>query len=209
MKLYYAPGVCSMAAHIIAEELGLKLELEKVDLKTKRLQSGGDFNSINGKSYVPALALDNGEILTENVAILQYLAAQADGTTSTGTRLVPPAGSPAFFRQMEWLGFINSELHKTFTPLWHAEYPAEMRAIALSILEKRLAFLERHLASHRYLMGTDFSLVDAYCFTVANWSSYLKIDLAAYPSLQRYLADIAARPAVRRAMGAEGLLQAA
>jgi len=204
MKLYYAPGVCSMAAHIIAQELGVKLELEKVDLKTKRLQSGGDFTAINTKGYVPALALDNNEVLTENIAILHYLAAQ-----SAGTALVPPVASTAFFRHLEWLGFINSELHKAFTPLWHPEYPAEMRAMAQATVEKRLAFLEQHLAGHRYLMGTDFSLVDAYCFTVVNWTSYLKIDLTPYSALRRYQAEIAARPSVRRAMSAEGLLQAA
>ena len=204
MKLYYAPGVCSMAAHIIAHELGIALELQQVDLKTKRTRSDEDFTAINPKGYVPALVLDNGEVLTENIAILQYLAAQ-----QPRQNLIPAAGSANFFRHLEWLGFINSELHKTFTPLWHPEYPAEMRAIAKATLDTRLAFLERHLDRHRYLMGERFSLVDAYCFTVVNWSNYLKIDLTPYPSLKRYLGEIAARPSVHQAMTAEGLSKAA
>jgi len=204
MKLFYAPAVCSMAAHIVAHELGMSLDLEKVDLKTKRTTGGRDFTGINPKGYVPTLELDDGSLLTENIAILQYLAAQ-----QPHQKLVPAHGSPAFFRLLEWLGFINSEVHKTFTPLWHAEYPAEMHALARETLGKRLTHLDRHLADHRYLLGDTFSLVDAYAFTVVNWATYLKLDTSPYPNLQRYQADIAARPSVRQAMAAEGLLKAA
>jgi len=204
MKLYYAPAVCSMAAHIIAHELGIPLDLEKVDLKSKRTASGRDFTQLNPKGYVPALELDDGSLLTENIAILQYLAARHPQQA-----LVPAHGSSDFFRLLEWLGFINSEVHKTFTPLWHPEYPQEMRDLARQTLEKRLGFLDRHLADHRHLMGEHFSLADAYAFTVINWTSYLKIDINGYPHLQRYLAEVANRPSVRQAMTAEGLLKAA
>jgi len=204
MKLYYSPATCSMAAHIIAEEIGLDLDLEKVDLRSKRLANGGDFMAISPKGYVPALMISPGVVLTEGIAVLQYLASR-----STDHDLTPPAGSIDHFRHLEWLGFISSEIHKTFTPLWHPEFPAETRAAAKATLDKRLGFVDGHLGTHRYLMGEHFSLADAYCFTVVNWCHLLQIGLTPYPNLRRYLDEIATRPAVQRAMTAEGLLTAA
>jgi glutathione S-transferase len=204
MKLYYSPGTCSLAAHIIAQEIGLPLDLEKVDLAKKRTASGIDFTTINAKGYVPVLILDDGDVLTENPAILHYVAAQ-----SPQQDLVPEIGSRAYYRHLEWLGFVNSEVHKTFTPLWHPELSAEIRDAARVKLLQRFALIEQHLAQHRYLLGEQFALVDAYCFTVVNWSNYLRIDLSPYPYLQRYQTEIAARSAVKRAMTAEGLLKAA
>lgn len=204
MKLYYSPGTCSLAAHIVAEEIGLPLELEEVDLKTKQTRSGADFTTINPKGYVPALVTAADGVLTENLAILQYLAAARPGHT-----LTPDRDSPAYYRQLEWLGLINSEIHKAFTPLWHPEYAAEIRAAGRKTVEKWLNFLERHLTTRSYLSGAEFTLVDAYCFAVINWCRYLQIPLNAYPALQRYLAAIEARPAVRRAMVTEGLAKAA
>ncbi len=204
MKLYYSPGTCSLAAHIVAHEIGIPLDLVKVDLAQKRTQSGDDFTAINPKGYVPALMIDGGKVLSENPAILQYLAAQ-----SSQHDLVPEIGGLPYYRHLEWLGFINSEVHKTFSPLWHPELPVEIRDAARVKLLQRLALINQHLATHLYLLGDHYSLVDAYCFTVVNWSNYLQIDLSPYPHLQRYQYEIAARPAVQRAMSAEGLVKAA
>ena len=204
MKLYYAPGTCSLAAHIIGHELGLDLDLEKVDLKTKATAGGADYMTINPKGYVPALEIDRGLLLTEGPAVLQYLAAQRPER-----HLLPAEGTMERYRALEWLGFINSELHKTFTPLWHAESPAAAKDAARETLARRFRYLDRHLATHRYLLGTAFTLPDAYCFTVVNWSNYLQLDLKPYPNLTRYMSEIETRPAVEAAMAAEGLKKAA
>ena len=200
MKLYYAPGACSLAPHIVLREAGLGFTLEKVDLGAKRTETGADFTRINPMGYVPALALDNGEILTEAAAILQYI---ADRKPEAG--LLPAPGSSERHRALEWLVFVATELHKGFGPLWNAATPDAYKAIVHQILAKRFALLDRALAERQYLAGDGFTIVDAYAFTVVSWADLLKVDLAPYASLRAYLSRIAARPHVQAALRAEGL----
>lgn len=201
MKLFNSPGACSLSPHIVLCELGLPHELVKVNLATHQTEDGRDFTTINPKGYVPALQLDNGELLTEGPAIIQYL---ADLKPEAG--LLPPAGTLARVRVQEWLTFIGTELHKNFTPLFKATASADWKAAATSNIERRLAYLDEILAERDYLTGDSFCIADAYLFTVINWTFFLKMSLAAWPALVDYHQRIAARPAVQTAMRAEGLL---
>jgi glutathione S-transferase len=199
MKLYYSPGACSLAPHIVSREAGLAIDLVKVDLMTHKTETGADYFAINPRGYVPALEID-GELHTEVAALVQYLAEQAPGST-----LLPPAGTMERFRVQQWLAFVSSELHKTFSPwLWHKETAESTRAAVKDKLAARFAELDRHFASHDYLAG-DFSVADAYCFTIVNWANFLSLSLKPYPQLQAYLTRVASRPRVRDALAAEGL----
>lgn len=204
MKLYYAPGACSLAPHIVACEAGLPLDTEKVDLSKHTTASGKDFKAINPKGYVPALILNNGELFTEASVIVQYLADQA-----SDKKLIPAAGTFERYRVQEWLNFISAELHKGFGPFFNPAIPDTVKNMALDRLKLRFAHLDKHLANHAYLMGDTFTVADAYGFTVLNWTNMLKIDLSAYPNLQAYMKRVSERPKVRQAMADEGLLQAA
>jgi glutathione S-transferase len=205
MKLFFAPGACSMSPHIVAQELGIPLTLEKVDLATKKVAAGGgDFWAINPKGYVPALLLDNGELLTEGPTIVQYL---ADSKPEAG--LIPANGTLPRYRVQEMLGYINSEIHKAFSALFNPKTPAETRKDREDHLHKRFALLDQRLASQSYLFGETFSVADAYLFTVAAWAKYVNLDLSAFPSLLAFQARVAARPAVQAALVAEGLIPAA
>lgn len=204
MKLFYAPGTCSLSPHIVAREAGLPLELIKVDIRAKphRTESGEDYAKINPKGYVPALQLDEGGLLTEGVAIVQFLADQAPGSD-----LAPPLGSPERYRLQEWLTFISAELHKMFSPwLFHPEYGEVAQQVAKDKIAGRFAFLDEHLGGRPYLLGTSFTVADAYCFTIVNWSKLHNIDLAPYPKLSNYMARVGHRPTVRAVMEVEGLL---
>jgi glutathione S-transferase len=201
MKLYYSPGACSLASHIVAHEIGLGLELEKVDTKTRKTEQGADFLAINAKGYVPALQLDDGALLTEGTAILQYLADQKPGST-----IAPANGTLARYRLQEMLGYINSELHKSYSPLFNPACTADVRADREAYLRKRYALLEEILGRQPYLLGKDFSAADAYLFTVTNWARLLKIDLSEFPNLLAFQKRVAERPAVQSAMRAEGLI---
>jgi glutathione S-transferase len=202
MKLYYTPGACSLAPHIVAREAGVKLDLEKVDLGTGKTATGATYAEINPKGYVPALKLDTGEVLTEASALVQFLADQAPQA-----QLAPAAGTSERYRLLEWLGFISTEVHKGFGPLWNPAMPDGAKAIAKTNLGKRFAYLDAHLARGPYLLGERFTVADAYLFTVASWAAFHAIDLKPYPNLQAYLARVAARPRVREALAAEGLLK--
>jgi glutathione S-transferase len=202
MKLYYAPGACSLAPHIVAREAGLRLDLEKVDLGSGKTERGAAFADINPKGYVPALALDNGEVLTEASALLQYLADQAPGAG-----LAPQAGTPERYRLLEWLGFISTEIHKGFGPLWNPKMPGAAKAIAKTNLAKRFAYLDAHLARSPFVLGERFSVADAYLFTVTNWTNLHGIDLKPYANLAAYMQRIGTRPKVQEALRAEGLLK--
>ena len=204
MKLYYAPGACSLAPHIVAREAGLRLDLEKVDLGKGRTENGAVFADINPKGYVPALALDGGEVLTEVSALVQYLADQAPHA-----QLAPAAGTIERYRLLEWLGFISTEIHKGFWPLWNPQTPDAAKTIAKTNLAKRFAYLDGRLARGPYLMGERFTVADAYLFTVANWTNFHGIDLKPYPNLQAFMERVGARPKVREALRAEGLLKEA
>lgn len=198
MKLYFSPGACSLASHITLRELGLPFEITKVDTKTKTTKAGADFNAINPKGYVPALELDDGAILTEGPTILQYL---ADQRPDAG--LAPTNGTMTRYRLQEWLGFINSEIHKTFSPLWTADTPEATKRASVEKLGKRFDYVQDKLGNQEYLMGNGFSIADAYLYTVLNWTNFLGIDLGKWPVLKTYHARIGARPAVQAAHKAE------
>ncbi|WP_321869921.1 glutathione transferase GstA [Paraburkholderia tropica] len=201
MKLYYSPGACSLAAHIVARECGIPIALEKVDLATKRTQSGVDFFSINPKGNVPTLELDDGTILTEGPAILQFLADSAPEA-----ELAPAHESMARYRLQEWLAFINSDVHKSYSPLFNPATPAEVRAERQAALGKYYAWLEEILTLQAWLLGNHFSAADAYLFTVTNWAPHVGVDLSHLPALTAFQQRVASRPHVRAALVAEGLV---
>ncbi len=202
MKLFFAPGACSLAAHIVLEEAGLPHTLERVDLATHKTEHGEDFTKINPKGYVPALALDHGELLTEVGVVLQYLSDQAPDR-----RLMAPAGTMERYRQMEWMSFISTELHKQFSPLFRPDTPPEIKDQQLKRLGQRFDFISETLARHPYLAGKEFTAIDAYLFTVFGWAGYLKIDAQPWPRLSEHAARVGARPAVQKALKSEGLLK--
>lgn len=200
MKLYFSPGACSMAPHIVLRESGCAFDLEKVDLATKKTASGEDFTKVNAKGYVPALQLDDGQVLTEAGVILQYLADQM-----TESALAPKPGTMERYRLMEWLTFISSEVHKQFAPLFNPKITPEWKANQLNALGRRFDYLNKKLNGSPHLMGDKFTVADAYLFTVLNWSNRLNVDLGKWTRLKDYMARVAARPAVAEAMKAEGL----
>ena len=204
MKLYYAAGACSLSPHIVALEAGIPVELIKVDNKAKRTASGEDFLHINPKGYVPALQLESGELLTEGPAIVQYL---ADLKPETG--LAPANGTTARYRLQEMLGYINSELHKSYSPLFKPDTPDAVREERQAYLRKRYAILEQRLAKHDWLIGDQFTAADAYLFTVTNWAQHVKLDLSDFPAIVAFQQRVASRPKVQSALQAEGLLKAA
>lgn len=202
MKLYYSPAACSLSPHIVLAESGLAYTLEKVNLRETphRTESGVDFATINPKGYVPALLLDNGELLTEGVAIVQYIADQVPGKY-----LAPANGTLARYRLQETLNYIATEIHKGFGPLWSPANSQEVKDAAWEKLAKRIDWLAGQLGSKEYLLG-EYSVADAYLFTCLSWAKYLQRSLDAWPTLTAYLARVAARPAVQQALKAEGLL---
>ena len=202
MKLYYSPGACSLSPHIIAHELGTALALEKVDTKTKRTETGRDFWQINPKGYVPALELDNGEVLTEGPAIVQYLADQKGNT-----QLAPANGTLARARLQEMLNYITSEIHKTYSPLFKDDTPEATREERKAYLQRRYEYIERILAKQQWLLGEHFTVADAYLFTVTRWAAAVKLDLSGYPALLAFQERIAKRPGVQAAMLSEGLIK--
>jgi glutathione S-transferase len=201
MKLYYTPGACSMAPHIVAEESGLTLDLIRVDLATHTTERGDDYYAVNPKGYIPALVLKNGDVLTENIAVLLYL---ANRRPEHG--MAPPIGDPAWFHALEWLAFVSTEMHQGFGPLWNRNLDATARSAAVAKLHKRLDYLEAHLRVNPYLLPGGYSVADAYLFVVLNWADILKFDLNPWPSVRSYRAIVGDRPAVQRAMKAEGLI---
>ncbi|ATE59612.1 glutathione transferase GstA [Thauera sinica] len=201
MKLYYSPGACSLSPHIVLREAGADFALVRVDLKAKKTEDGSDYLAINPKGYVPALELDNGELLTEGPAIIQYL---ADLHPAAG--LAPTPGTLERARLQEWLNMISTELHKSFTPLFRGA-GEEWRNAALENINRRFDFVARHLATRPFLMGDAFSVADAYLFTVLSWTAFVKFDLSPWPELQAYSQRIGARPTVQAALRAEGLLK--
>jgi glutathione S-transferase len=201
MKLYYTSGACSLAVHIALCESGLPFEKESVDLATKKTASGADFTAINAKGYIPALQLDSGELLTEGPAINQYLA-----DLVPEKKLAPANGSLDRVRVQSWLTFIGTELHKSFTPLFHPSSD-DVKAQAKANIDKRLTYVNKELSGKAYLVGEQFSIADAYLFTVIGWMGFLAMPTDAYPNIQALVANVAARPAVQAAMKAEGLIK--
>jgi glutathione S-transferase len=201
MKLFYAPGACSMAPHIILRELGKKFDLEKVDLSVKKTEAGKDYMKVNGKGYVPALEIKKDEVLTEVATILQYLADKAKAT-----KLLPKAGTMARYRAMESLNFVASELHKGIGGLFSPGMPDDGKAAIKTRLATRLKWLDGVLGKQKFLTGKSFSVADAYAFTVLGWCKHVGIDLGDYKHIGAYLGRVAARPAVQATLKAEGLL---
>jgi glutathione S-transferase len=204
MKLYYSPGACSLSPHIVLAESGLPFDLDKVDFSSMKSERGADFAKVNPKGYVPVIQLDNGEILTEGSAIVQYIA-----DLVPKKKLAPAAGTMARYRLQEWLNFIATELHKGFSPLFNSKLPEEMRAKSIERISSRLAIVAKRLEGSNYLMGDDFTVADAYLFTILRWSARVNLDLSRWPVLAKYQERIAERPAVQHALEQEGLIEMA
>jgi glutathione S-transferase len=202
MKLYYAPGACSLSPHIVMREAGIPVQLVKVDLQSKTTEDGTDFRTINSKGYVPTLELPDGQRLTEGPAIVQYLADQAPTR-----RLAPANGTIERYRLQEWLSFISTELHKQFSPLFDPACEGSLKARLIERVSGRLEWVSKQLGSREYLMGSAFTVADAYFYTMLAWCRHVGIDLARWPALAAYKARVDQRPQVREALQAEGLLK--
>jgi glutathione S-transferase len=200
MKLYYSPGACSLAPHIILNELGQSYDLEKVDLGAKKTETGADFMDVNGKGYVPTLDLGSGEVLTEVSTILQYLADKAKNTS-----LLPAFGSMERYRAMESLNFVASELHKGIGGLFNPAMPEDGKTAMKDRLTRRFAWLDAQLAKKPYLLGDSYSVADAYAFVVLGWTKHVSIDLSPYAHIVAYMDRVGQRPAVQAALKTEGL----
>ncbi|HEX5685852.1 MAG TPA: glutathione transferase GstA [Ideonella sp.] len=201
MKLYYAPGACSLAPHIVLRETGLPFTLEKVDTARHLTAAGTDYYAINPKGQVPLLVLEDGGLLSEGPVISQFIA-----DTAGATQLMPAAGTLARYREMEWQNFVGTELHKSFTPLFHDGLDAAAKTELTALLRKKLQWVDTQLQSRNYLTGDVFTAADAYLFVVLGWAKFVKLDISALANVQAFITRVAARPAVREAMSAEGLL---
>jgi glutathione S-transferase len=197
MKLYYAPGACSLASHIALEAVGVPYELVRVDLREHKTASGQDYYAINAKGYVPALELDDGERLTENAVVLQYIADRKPGT------IAPAFGGMPRYHVMEWLNFIATELHKGVGPLWKPSTTESQRMDVLQALGRRLDYIANALRDRKFLSGEQFTIADAYLFTILNWRKALRFDLDRWPAIAQYQDRVGALPAVQKAMAAE------
>jgi len=198
MKLYFSPFACSLSPHIALQEAGLPYELVRVDMKSKTTEDGDDFLAINPKGYVPALLLDDGQLLTEGPAIVQYIA-----DLNPAAALAPSQGTFARYRLQEWLNFISTELHKQFSPLFTPNPSPELKASTHAKIKARVALLEQALQDGPYLLGAQFSVADGYAFTVLNWARSVRLDLGQFPAVLAYRARIAERPAVKAALARE------
>jgi len=201
MKLYFAPGVCSLSPHIVLREADLPFTLVKTDIRAKKTAEGGDYRKTNPLGYVPALELDDGTILTEGPAIVQFIADKVPEK-----RLAPPNGTLDRYKLQSLLNFISSEIHKGFSPLFNPAFPDEAKKVARERLLTRLEHANRLLEGRDYLLGDQFSVADAYLFTTLRWTVPAKIDLTPFPNLVAFMKRVEARPAVRAAMKAEGLI---
>lgn len=200
MKLYYFPGACSLAPHIVANEAGIALDLVKVDGQTKQTETGRDFTETSPNGYVPALVLDDGRILTEAQVVVQYL---ADLAPETG--LLPKTGDFARYRVKQWLAFISSELHKNFSVFFKPNTPDETKTINREVLGNRLRFVDEQLAGKSCLTGETFTVADAYLWTILGWAGFAELDLSPYANVQKFIDTVAARPAVIKSLQEEGL----
>jgi glutathione S-transferase len=204
MKLYYSPGACSLSPHIALLEAGLPYDLVKVDLKAKKTENGDDFNSINPKGQVPALMLDNGEMLTEGPVIVQAIADKA-----ADKNLAPAAGTPERYRLQEWLNFITTELHKNFSPLFNPTIPDEVKNFFKERIMGKFKYADSRLAGQDYLMGKQFTVADGYLFVMLAWADRTGVDVSGLKNLMAFKDRVAARPNVQTALKMEGLLKAA
>src|SRR3984893_9254225 len=204
MKLYYSPGACSLSPHIALLEAGLPHDLVKVDIRAKKLENGDDYLKVNPKGQVPALGLDNGEVMTEGPVIVQMIADQA-----ASKHLAPARDSAERYRLQEWLNFITTELHKNFSPLFNPAIPDEVKKFFADRIMGKFKYADSQLAGRDYLMGTQFTVAVGYLFVMTAWSDPMKVDRSALPNLMAFKARVAARPNVQAALKMEGLLKAA
>ena len=204
MKLYYAPGACSLSPHIALLEAGLPYELVKVDLRAKKLENGDDYLKVNPKGQVPALALDNGELVTEGPVIVQMIADKA-----AAKHLAPPRDSAERYKLQEWLTYINSELHKNIGPMFSPVLSDDAKAFFKDRAMSKFKYVDGQLAGKDYLMGKQFTVADGYMFTMLRWADGMKFDLAGLSNLMAYKARVGARPMVQEALTKEGLMKAA
>jgi glutathione S-transferase len=204
MKLYYSPGACSLSPHIALLEAGLPYDLVKVDVRAKKLENGDDYFKINPKGQVPALGLDNGEIMTEGPVIVQMIADQA-----AGKNLAPANGSPERYRLQEWLNFVTTELHKNFSPLFNPAIPDEVKAFFKDRIMGKFKYADQKLAGQDYLMGSQFTVADGYLYTMLRWAEGNKMDLSGLNNLMAFKDRVGARPKVQEALTKEGLMKAA
>jgi len=200
MKLYYSPGACSLSPHIVLREAGLAFEPVMAPTKTHKLQDGTDYYTINPLGYVPMLELDDGTRLREGPAIVQYVADQVPSKN-----LAPAAGTLPRYRLQEWLTFIGTEIHKSFSPLFNPAMPEEGKKVFRDRLANRFAFVDKELAGKQFVMGDNFTVADAYLYTVTRWAKPMAIDLTPYPNLQAHQKRVDARPAVQEALQLEKL----
>jgi glutathione S-transferase len=202
MKLYYSPGACSQAAHIVLHETGFSHDSARVDLRAKTVEDGADYLRINPKGAVPALQLENGEVLTENAVILQYL-----GDRSGSSDLFPPLGDFRRYRVLEWLNFVATELHKGFGPLWNPAAASEWKQATRHLLAKKFDYVEQQLGDQDFLTGSRFTIADAYLFVMLGWTAIHGIDLARWPGLAEFRRRVGQRPSVRQVLEFEGLAE--
>jgi glutathione S-transferase len=200
MKLYYSPGACSHAPHILLREAGLDFTLEKVDLAAKKTETGADFKKISPHGYVPALQLKDGTVLTEGPAIDQYIA-----DLVPAKKLAPAAGTPERYQLQSWLNFISTEIHKQFSPLFNKAVPDEYKAMVKEKMFTRFDVINDHLTNSKFILGETFSAPDAYLYTVLNWAKYFAIDFAKWPAIKSFMERVATRPSAQEAAKAEGL----
>lgn len=200
MKLYYSPGACSMASHLVVNELALNCQLAKVDLAAKKVEQI-DYKKVNSKGMVPALELENGDVLTEGAVIMQYLADQAPNS-----KLFAPPGTWTRYQLQELVNYIATEVHKSFSLLWNREMPTEAKALVQKNISRHLDILSSKLSDQPYLLGNEYTIADSYLFTILNWSPWLKFDLTPWPQLSAYVERIKARPATLKTLKAEGLM---
>ncbi|HEY3859340.1 MAG TPA: glutathione transferase GstA [Gammaproteobacteria bacterium] len=198
MKLYFSPGACSLASTIAFHEAGVPVELVRVDTGVHKLKDGSDYYKISPRGYVPALQLDDGEVFTEGAALLQYI-----GDLSPASAVIPKQGTVDRLRANSWLTFISSEIHKTYSPLFNKDLSDDAKAIFKAKLGKRFDELDHHFLTHKYLMGEQFTVADAYLYTVISWSPHVGIELGKWPHLAEYRQRVADRPKVKAALQAE------
>ena len=204
MKLYYSPGACSLSPHIALHEAGLEHELVKVDLKAKKLENGDDYTKINPKGAVPALALEDGTVLTEGPAIVQLIADKA-----ADKKLAPANGSTDRYRLQEWLNFISTDLHKSFGPLFQPSLSDDTKQFFKDRIAKYFAYVDKQLAGKDYLMGPQYSVADGYLFVMLTWAERMKLDTSAFANLNTFKSRVAARPNVQAALKMEAAAQKA
>lgn len=202
MKLYFSAGSCSTAPHLVIQELGLQCQTEAVDLKTKVTASGSDFTKINPKGSVPALLLDNGELLTETAIIIQYLCDQ-----KPQTNMFPTVGTFERYRAQEWLNYIATEMHKGIAIFWNPKVTEDSRTALKEKLSRQFSFLSNHLGSQGFVLGSQYSAADAYLFTVLSWAPHVKVDLTPWPNLLGYLERVKSRPTTLATLKAEGVIK--